>query len=79
MLSVLNGATTDRVVMIGHNPGIGLLAAGLCKAPSPHPDFNRYPTCATTWFGFEADTWSEVTAGSGDILDFIVPRQLLGK
>ena len=79
MLDVLRSAKGACVLMVGHNPGIGLLAAGLCKAPSLHPDFNRYPTCATTWFRFDHTDWSAVAAGSGDIVDFIVPRQLLGK
>lgn len=78
MLDVLGGADGERVLMIGHNPGIAMFAAGICQTPSAHPDFNRYPTCATVLMRFDIDSWCDVSAGSGDLFDFIVPKQLLG-
>jgi len=76
MLDCLHGASGARVAMVGHNPGIALFAAGMCRQPSGHPDFNRYPTCATAVMSFDAAGWRDVGAGEGEILDFIVPRQL---
>jgi phosphohistidine phosphatase len=78
MLEVLRGAREAVVMMIGHNPGCAIFAAGMYQAPSAHPDFNRFPTCATCIFDFEIENWSEVEPGTGEIVDFIVPRQLLG-
>lgn len=78
MLEELGTATGACVAMIGHNPGIALFAAGMCNRPSGHPDFNRYPTGATTILRFDAKNWESVSAGEGEILDFVVPRQLVG-
>ncbi len=78
MLDVLKTASGDRVMMVGHNPGIALFAAGMCNAPSMHPDFNRYPTCATTILRFPSPSWADIAAGEGVLLDFVAPNQLLG-
>jgi len=78
MLEVLRSASGRTVAMVGHNPGCAMFAAGMCRMPSGHPDFNRYPTCGTCILDFEIPAWAEVAAGIGEIADYIVPRQLLG-
>ena len=73
---LLRGAKGDLVLLIGHNPGIGDLAADLIHTPPPHSDFTRFPTCATLVVSFDIDTWADLSTGAGDVLDFIVPRDL---
>lgn len=65
------------VAMIGHNPGIGALAAALVANPPDHPRFADYPTAATTVIDFDAD-WPDITPGSGRCTAFVVPRDLTG-
>lgn len=76
MLTVLQGAEGDCVLLLGHNPGIGLLAAALVSAPPDHPRFDDYPTAATLVVRFDIDTWKDLALHSGEVADFIVPRDL---
>lgn len=76
MLAVLRGAKTPVVMMIGHNPGIAEFAARLLARAPQDSDFTRYPTGATLVAGFEADSWGEVSPGSGAVIDFMTPRRL---
>ena len=77
MVDVLKTASADHVAMIGHNPGISLLASQLVTQPPAHPRFLHYPTCATAVIDFKIDKWQDVTMRSGQTLDFIVPRDLI--
>ncbi|PWR02012.1 phosphoglycerate mutase [Meridianimarinicoccus roseus] len=76
MLGALQKATAPVVAMIGHNPGIGTLAAGLVTHRPEHPRFGAYPTLATMVADFPIDDWSELQPRSGTVVDFIVPRDL---
>jgi len=73
MLSLLQRATGDTVMMIGHNPGIAEFARRLCARAPNHPDFSRYPTAATLVADFQVDSWAKITAGTASVLDFFVP------
>lgn len=73
MLSILKTATQPTVMMLGHNPGIGALAAMLPSRPIFDPDFRKYPTCATLIIDFQIDDWAQVRPGFGSVLDFFTP------
>lgn len=75
MLAELRKATGRCVMMLGHNPGIGEFAAILPAAVPHHPDFNRYPTCATLVVDFEIAAWSDLAPRRGSVLDFFVPSE----
>lgn len=77
MMQVLQGARGDSVMVLGHNPGIGLLARRLLRQPPAHPRFDAYPTCATLVARFDADSWRDLPPHSGTAVDFIVPRDLM--
>jgi len=62
----------QTLAVIGHNPGIGLLARDLLAEPPDHPQFDTYPTCATTVMQIGA----QIAAKRGNLTDFIVPRDL---
>ena len=74
--AVLGRATAPVVMIVAHNPGIGTLAGRLCKTAPDNPGFRTYPTAATTVLDFDAPSWSEIT--TGEVVDFVVPRDLIG-
>jgi phosphohistidine phosphatase len=76
ILDQLRGATRPTVILIGHNPGIGEFAHRIVDTPAPHPRFIDYPTCATLVATFDAERWDAVDWWSGQVVDFIVPRDL---
>lgn len=72
MLDVLQSTPGDCVAMIGHNPGMALLARGLVELRPDHNRFGDYPTCATTVIDFDA----KAAPHMGRCLDFVIPREL---
>jgi phosphohistidine phosphatase len=76
MQLVLEMATGDTVLMIGHNPGISEFAEVLARTPPDHRKFHDFPTGATIVLRFDIDTWDAVDKGQGEVLDFITPRDL---
>ena len=75
--AVANGVPT--VLLIGHNDGIGQLAADL--AGSGPPDAlaalrEKYPTGALAVLHLPDGPWSDLTVGSGKLLEFVRPRDL---
>ena len=77
MMTALKQAKADTVLMIGHNPGIAGFATDLIGPTEVvHPDFHRYPTCATSIIHFEVDAWQDIEAGCDRLAEFIVPRDL---
>ncbi len=78
ILDMLKRQTADTVAVIGHNPGIGMLANMLVKKAPKHHRFSDYPTCASTVIDFEGDNWSAIKPRSGVCAAFVVPRDLIG-
>lgn len=76
MLSVLQKATSDTVMMIGHNPGVGDLARMLLPSPPANPNFSHYPTGATLIADFDISDWQEARYGAAKLVEFIVPREI---
>ncbi|MCG7522262.1 histidine phosphatase family protein [Ruegeria sp. Ofav3-42] len=77
MLIELSGATEQTVLMLGHNPGIAVFASQIVQKPPEHARFYDYPTCATTVIRFDIEKWADITWHSGDVLGFVIPRELL--
>ncbi|TPE50422.1 SixA phosphatase family protein [Amaricoccus solimangrovi] len=75
MLGALRGARGERVLMVGHNPGIGAFATRLLGLPPDDPDYERFPTCATAVIDF-ASGWDAVDWHSGRLVDFMTPKRL---
>ncbi|SLN38173.1 2,3-bisphosphoglycerate-dependent phosphoglycerate mutase [Pseudoruegeria aquimaris] len=78
MLSVLQEATAPCVLMLGHNPGIADFAEQILAEPVKDGAYFQYPTCATAVVDFTASSWAQVQTGTGELVDFIVPRRLTG-
>ncbi len=77
ILNVIKTQTASPLMILCHNPGIAECAERIAKTSPDHKDFRRYPTAATTVITFDAETWQDVTWHSGDVADFIVPRDLM--
>lgn len=64
----------QSVLVLGHQPGIGGFARQMLAEPPSDPEFDRYPTAATTVI--EVPDWAGLGWGSGRLAGFIVPRVL---
>ena len=78
MRQVLKQATGQCVLMLGHNPGIAWLARDLVAIAPDHPRFGDYPTGATLVVDFAIENWQDLKPGSGTVISFITPRELIG-
>lgn len=78
VLGTIGRETAKTVAIVGHNPGIGMLANMLVARPPGHHRFIDYPTCATTVIDFAASAWGAVRPRAGTCIAFIVPRDLIG-
>ena len=76
MLGVLRGAEGRTVALVGHNPGIGDLAARLLAAAPDHPRFADYPAGATLVARLPAEGWAALAWGGGEAERFVVPGEL---
>jgi len=63
--------TWERVMMVGHNPGIADVAAVLTGAEVGH-----VPTCTVMGLGLDVASWGDVTPGYGIQWLKIVPKSI---
>ncbi|MBI1415623.1 MAG: histidine phosphatase family protein [Limimaricola sp.] len=71
---IIRRETAPCLMLVGHNPGIGLLAAGLVTTPPRHERFDDYPTAATTVIDFAVPSWADITTGT--CVAFVTPHDL---
>jgi phosphohistidine phosphatase len=68
-----------RVAFVGHNPGLGDLAASLAGSGA-HSDLRRmaakFPTCGVATLDFRVRRWDDVERGSGLLALFLTPAEL---
>ena len=57
-------------LIVGHNPGLELLIAGLTRVE------RKFPTAALAVIDLAARRWAEVESGSGEIVELILPKEL---
>ncbi len=77
LLAQLRHATGQRVLMLGHNPGIAEFADAILRARPDHPRFTDYPTGATLLADFDIADWGALRWGSGQPRTFVIPRELM--
>jgi len=68
--------SAQTVMLLAHNPGCAILAAALAERAPPHARFDDFPTAATAILDFAIDCWSVLAPKQGQVVDFIVPRDL---
>lgn len=76
LLNALRQASAARVLMLGHNPGIGAFAAQLLSRAPDHARFADYPTAALLVARFDIDTWQDLHWGSGQAMAFVTPKDI---
>lgn len=67
-----------HAIVIGHNPGIHLLAVKLCEDGDPEALRNlgaKFPTAALARIAFDG-SWSDIQLGAGRLVGLIMPREL---
>lgn len=68
-----------QVGLVGHNPGLGELAAALTGSGA-EPDLSRlaakYPTGAVAVLDFSIRRWEEIERGSGRLALYLTPAEL---
>ena len=71
--------TVEAVLMVGHNPGTGMLAAALSGDGLPDKIFlmrAKFPTTGLAIVELSVDRWKDVVDGCGTLKEFIRPRDL---
>jgi len=66
----------SSLAVIGHNPGMHIAAVSLVKDDDSelnHQLALKYPTGTLTVLQFDCDSWQDVRAGQGNLIDFITP------
>lgn len=70
----------QSVLLVGHNPSIHRLAQNLIGAGSGKLRERleeKYPTAALAVISFDLANWGSLTAGSGTLLRFVTPRDII--
>jgi phosphohistidine phosphatase len=70
-------ADAERLLLVGHNPGLESLALALAGAGPLRCELElKYPTATLAEIALPVESWAEVRAGAGEIRRFIRPRDL---
>lgn len=63
----------SSAMLFGHVPGVHDLTNALCRDAS----VGHFPTCAAAIMQLEIDHWGEIDTGCGQLIDFLVPKEIL--
>lgn len=69
----------ECAMIIGHNPGIAVLAGQLAATGDPHgmkAMAAKFPTAALAVLDLDVDSWKEATPGTGCLQSFVRPKDL---
>lgn len=73
------GNQHDHIMIIGHNPGLHMLAMRLAhhgKADDLDVLMEKYPTATLSVIQSDANKWEDIESGSGELKHFITPKNL---
>jgi phosphohistidine phosphatase len=81
LLSAINAVAAKKksVLVIGHNPGLEMLAALLTNKANKDDRKRmdkKFPTAACAVITFKGSSWKTFRPGTGDLVAFQVPRDL---
>ncbi|MDD9921207.1 MAG: histidine phosphatase family protein, partial [Boseongicola sp.] len=68
IFDTIKSAQSGRLVVVAHNPGIGMIAHHLVSTPPDHPRFLDYPTADTLVVPFDIEGWSALQPQRGTAL-----------
>lgn len=68
----------DRLLLVGHNPGLQDLASALASDEDPLAAgvTQHYPTAAFALIELPVRSWKQIGPGKGRIIEFVRPRAL---
>jgi phosphohistidine phosphatase len=67
----------ERLLIVGHNPGLEMLALLLTRGEGLRAELAlKYPTATIAEISLPVEHWSDVGAGAGTLKRFIRPRDL---
>ena len=71
-------ANADRLMIVGHNPGMHELVVALSEGPQDlrNEAADKFPTGALAEISFDVRKWADVAPGAGRIRSFLKPRDL---
>jgi phosphohistidine phosphatase len=71
-------ARSERLMIVGHNPGMHELVLVLSSGPQDlrAEAAAKFPTGALAEISFDVNDWADVAPGSGYIRSFLKPREL---
>ena len=67
------------LLLIGHNPGLGSLAASLCGSGAKKTlerMSTKFPTAGLAVIDFDVAHWSDIANGAGRLEAFVRPKDL---
>lgn len=71
--------TVESLLLVGHNPGTGILAEVLSGA-GPEESLQlmraKFPTAGLAIIELSVDRWKDVVSGCGSLKEFVRPRDL---
>ena len=71
------GTRFERVLLVGHNPGLQQLVCALARQGSTRERAERkFPTAALAVLALPCASWNELSPGNGELVDFVVPADL---
>lgn len=73
------GCGSSTLLVIGHNPGLALLASALVGAgsvPLRQEMHSRFPTSALAVMEFDGNDWAEIELHKGTLIYFVYPKLL---
>lgn len=76
IMTTVQTATGNVVLLIGHNPGISIMASEAIVEQPVHPKFDAYPSGATMVADFDITDWHDAGWGNANARHFVVPREL---
>jgi phosphohistidine phosphatase len=76
LTAVQHAPDVERLLVLGHQPGIGGFARLVLETAPDDAAFAKFPTGATAVIDFDATDLRDITLGSGRLRDFVVPRTL---
>ena len=70
-----------HVIVIGHNPGLHLLAMSLCDTKNSRPEHvsmleRKFPPGSIAHFQLPVSNWAEIQMGRGQLVEFTYPKAL---
>jgi phosphohistidine phosphatase len=69
------GRSGGSLMLIGHNPSVEMAAFSLTRAADRDGNWH-FPTAALAVIDFPVDDWADIEVGSGELWQFVRPRDL---